>query len=88
MFRFRVIVVFSIMTVCTLLWAGWPSEAATSGPNDSARVRLYSNGRVVGEWKAVGAGRVEDDTFVFPVREGVRALEVRISGTFSWEAQP
>lgn len=72
---------------CALLWASWPSQAAP-GPYGEAKVRLYSNGQVVGEWTAVGEGRVEGDTFVFPIRRGARNLEVRVSGTFSVEQQP
>ena len=68
------------------LWLGQPSEAATSVRE--AKVRLYSDGQVVGEWLASGPGRVEGSTFVFPVRKGARDLEVRISGTFSFEQQP
>ncbi|MGH0035693.1 MAG: hypothetical protein ACQGVK_11775 [Myxococcota bacterium] len=76
-----------IALVSGALWAGRPSEAA-SGSLDEARVRLYSEGQVVGEWVAVGPGRVEGNTFVFPVRKGARELEVRIGGTFSFEQKP
>jgi len=69
------------------LWIGRPSEAA-AGPFSEAKVKLFSNGQTVGEWVAVGPGRVEGDTFVFPIRKGVKDLEVRISGTFSFEQQP
>ncbi len=69
------------------LWLSPTSEAAV-GPFGEAKVRLYSNGVVVGEWLAVGRGRVEGDTFVFPVRKGSRDMDVRISGTFSFEEQP
>lgn len=69
------------------LWLGQPSEAATASFGE-AKVRLYADGQVVGEWLASGPGRVEGSTFVFPVRRGARDLEVRISGTFSFEQQP
>lgn len=82
---------FAVM-VCLLLlgglvWASVPSHAA-GGSFGEARVRLYSEGQVVGEWIAAGPGRVDGATFVFPVRKGARELEVRISGTFSFEQQP
>ena len=82
--------ILPISIVLTLLlagsfWIGQPSEAAVPF---EAKVRLYSDGQVVGEWLAVGSGRVEGETFVFPVRKGAREFEVRISGTFSLEQQP
>ena len=70
------------------LWAYGPSAAEAARPFETAQVKLYSNGKIVGEWEAVGAGRVEGDTFVFPVRQGVQDLDVRIRGTFSYEVQP
>jgi len=77
----------SFILIAGLVWVNVPSQAA-SGSFGEATVRLYSDGQVVGEWLAVGPGRVDGDTFVFPVRKGARDLEVRISGTFSLEQQP
>jgi len=70
-----------------VVWLSPPSEAAV-GAFGEAKVKLFSDGQVVGEWLAVGPGRVEGSTFVFPVRKGARDLEVRISGTFSFDQQP
>lgn len=75
------------LLVAGAVWIGQPSEA-TMGPFAEAKVKLYSEGQVVGEWTAVGPGRVEGTTFVFPVRKGVRDVDVRISGTFVLEQQP
>jgi hypothetical protein len=84
--------VFAVFALCGVVvagvaWLGGASEAA-GGAFGEARVRLYSEGQVVGEWVAVGPGRVEGSTFVFPVRKGARELDVRVSGTFSLEQQP
>lgn len=68
-------------------WVSQPSEAAGDAFGES-KVKLFSNGQVVGEWLAVGPGHVEGSTFVFPVRKGARELEVRISGTYSFEQNP
>jgi hypothetical protein len=81
------VVVIAALLALASIWGGRPSEAATGSFNE-AKVRLFSDGQVVGEWLAVGPGRVEGSTFVFPVRKGARDLEVRISGTFSFEQQP
>ena len=85
----------SILSIAALLalliagtvWVTQPSEAAV-GSFGEAKVKLFSDGQTVGEWLAVGPGRVEGSTFVFPIRKGARDLEVRISGTFSIEQRP
>jgi len=85
----------SILSIAALLalliagavWVSQPSEAVIASFGE-AKVKLFSDGQVVGEWLAVGPGRAEGSTFVFPVRKGTRDLEVRISGTFSLEQQP
>jgi len=87
MTRARIWLPLLLLVAGLLMWSSWPSQAA-GGPFETAKVQLYSNGKVVGEWEAVGPGRVEGDTFVFPVRKGVRDVDVRISGTFSFETQP
>jgi hypothetical protein len=87
MSRARALIAVLLSAAGILLWTEWPSRAA-AGPFDKAVVRLYSNGQVVGEWEAVGPGKVQDGTLVFPVRQGVRDLEVRIRGTYSFEVQP
>jgi hypothetical protein len=73
--------------LCGTVWASWPSRAA-SGTYGTAVVRLYSGGQVVGEWEAVGPGRMEGGMFVFPIRKGVRDFDVQIRGTFSFERNP
>jgi hypothetical protein len=84
----RSVLALSLVALTFLLWAYWPVRASATGPFETGKVRLYSNGQVVGEWEAAGSGRVDGDTFVFPVHDGVQELEVRIRGTFSFEAQP
>jgi hypothetical protein len=48
-----------------------------------SEVKLFSGGRIVGTWEATGPGRVDGNSFVFPVELGTESGEVRISGTFS-----
>ena len=88
MFHKSVLALLAVVTIGVLSWVDWPSRAASPGPFGTARVRLYSNGEVVGQWEAVGPGHVDGDTFVFPIRKGARDLDVRIRGTFSFEVQP
>lgn len=70
----------------TLSWANRPSPASAAEPFE-ATVRLYSDGQVVGEWRAAGPGKLEGSTLVFPVEKGFRKVEVRIQGTFSYEVK-
>ena len=65
---------------------GSTSEAGT--PFASGKVKLYSAGALVGEWESTGAVSVEGETLAFQVRRGTRDLDVRISGTWSFEASP
>ena len=78
---------FLVLAVAGGTWLNQPSQAASSSFGE-AKVRLFSNGQVVGQWTAVGPGRVEGSTFVFPIRKGARDFDVRISGTFSFEPEP
>lgn len=84
MTRYVLLGLIAIVAAGVLLTADGPSRAA-SPHFDTAVVRLYSGGEVVGEWRAVGPGRMEGGTFVFPIRKGVDEVEVRIHGTFSVE---
>ena len=81
MYRSWAVISLTVLAIGVFCWAQWSPPASASGPFETAKVRLYSSGQVVGEWEAVGTGRVDGDTFVFPVRKGVRDLEVRIRGT-------
>jgi len=51
-----------------------------------SKVTLYSgNGKVLGEWTAVGVGRMDGNTFIFDIYRGAGNLyrrQVRINGTF------
>lgn len=87
MSRPHVWLALSTLTLGLVVWGVWPSRAQ-SGVEDTAKVKLYSGGQQVGEWTAYGAGRVEGDTLVFRTRKGVRDLEVRVHGTWSFERQP
>ena len=83
----RSLVVLLVLATAGLSWLHAPTSASAIDLSNTAKVRLFSSGQVVGEWEAVGPGRVEGDTFVFPVRAGTQQLSVRISGTFTYETQ-
>ena len=81
----RVLSLLTVGFVGAAIWSYSATNASAASVQAKAKVRLYSDGEVVGEWNAVGAGRVEGTTFVFPTRDGPSQTEVRISGTFSYE---
>jgi len=63
-----------------------------TAPRDSAAdlqhkavVKLYSGGAAVAQWDASGLGQLEGESYVFPVRHGVRDLKVRVAGSYSVE---
>lgn len=60
-------------------------EATHAAIETQSKVVLYSQGRAVQQWTAVGQGKMEENTFVFAIKDGVGRRQVRISGTFSVE---
>lgn len=81
-----ILTVIILLALGIALWGSRPAPAAASDAFE-ATVRLYSAGQAVGEWRAVGPGKLEGNTFVFPVEKGFRTIEVRIQGTFSYEVK-
>lgn len=53
-----------------------------------AIVKLYSGEKLVATWNATGSGRLEGNTFVFPVKIGTTQAKVRICGTYIVETVP
>ncbi|TYP93466.1 hypothetical protein LX73_1170 [Fodinibius salinus] len=45
-------------------------------------IRLYSNGKLVGQWEGIGRGQLEGNTYTFKTERGTFSNEVRISGDF------
>jgi hypothetical protein len=45
-----------------------------------AIVKLYSEGRLVSQWKSVDKGYNDGACFVFHVKKGVRTPEVKVCG--------
>lgn len=45
-------------------------------------IKLYSNGKLIGQWEGIGHGRLSGDTYLFKTERGSFSNEVRISGDF------
>lgn len=69
-----------------LLW-GYMSEEETSKTTDKSvdvteEIKLYSNGKLVGEWVGIGEGQMSGHTYIFRTERGSYSDEIRISGDF------
>jgi len=51
----------------------------------TAIIKLYSDGKVVGQWEAINDGHTEGQCFVFKTKNGIHTPQVRVCGTFSVE---
>lgn len=51
-------------------------------------ILLYSNGKLVGEWKGIGRGSLKGDTYVFTTQRGSFTNQIRIKGDFVVETLP
>ena len=68
-----------------------PKESK-AGASGNYIVRLYSGGKVVRKWRAVGIDsaaltQMAGESFVFPVEVGVDDALVRVNGTWSIEPE-
>ncbi len=52
------------------------------------QVKLYSNGKLIGEWRGIGRGQMEGDTYIFNIDRGAFSREMRIRGDFTVETLP
>ena len=63
------------------------SVNAYSGPFSVEVVKLYSEGKVVGQWEATEKGHMEGQCYVFKIKKRANTPEVRVCGTFSVEGK-
>jgi hypothetical protein len=71
-----------------LLW-GYVNEKDTERPAKTDKnvevtetIRLYSNGKLIGEWEGIGRGKMSGNTYTFKTERGSFSDEIRISGDF------
>ena len=64
-----------------------PEQTSASAPMPrSMKVKLYEDGKPIGEWTTEGGVRNEGNVLIFSTRQGVSSREVRIHGTYTAEA--
>lgn len=63
------------------------SVNAYSDPFSTEIVKLYSDGKVVGQWEATQKGHMEGPCYVFKIKKRANTPEVRVCGTFSVEGK-
>ena len=51
-------------------------------------IKLYSNGKLIGQWEGIGRGRMSGNTYSFKTDRGSFSNEIRISGDFIIETDP
>lgn len=64
------------------------SEAVDNSATVTENIRLYSNGKLIGEWKGVGRGSMDGDTYRFKTESGAFSRQFRIKGDFVVETLP
>lgn len=79
----------AIIVLTSFLILGYVGNNNTDMPAGEAEnlavtedIRLYSNGKLIGEWKGIGRGKLEGNTYTFKTERGSFSNEVRISGDF------
>ena len=67
-----------------------PAEFYTAEEKNTIteNIRLYSNGKLIGEWKGIGRGSMDGDTYRFKTESGAFSRQIRISGDFVVETLP
>jgi len=51
-------------------------------------IKLYSNGKLIGQWQGIGKGNFDGQTYSFRTNEGAYAHHYRIKGDFIIETEP
>lgn len=76
-----------------LLWGYIGEDAADPDKTDknvevTETIKLYSNGKLIGEWEGIGRGKMNGNTYTFKTDRGSFSNEMRISGDFIVETDP
>lgn len=59
-----------------------PATKSSNNIEVTEEIKLYSNGKLIGEWVGIGRGELEGNSYSFTVSRGAFREEVRIQGDF------
>lgn len=78
-----------LIFLTSLLLFGYVNDDETKQPAKKEKnleltedIRLYSNGKLIGQWTGIGRGRMDGNTYVFKTERGAFSDEMRIKGDF------
>lgn len=81
------VLVALIVAAVGLATVATPQTTSAVAPTPRAmRVKLFEDGKQIGEWTTEGGARNEGNVLIFSTRQGVSSREVRIHGTYVAEA--
>jgi len=85
-----VITVISFLSILMLAYTGTDATRRSEHENVkiTEKIRLYSNGKLVGEWTGIGRGEMDGNTYVFRTEQGAYSPQIRIKGDFVVETLP
>lgn len=91
--HFYFLIMILILSISMLAFVHLKTDEFKKMKNDAnvditENIRLYSNGKLIGEWEGIGRGNLEGDTYVFTTDRGSFANKIRIKGDFVVETQP
>jgi len=83
----------AIILLASFLLLGYISDDSAKSKNNenfevTENIKLYSNGKLIGQWEGIGRGRMSGNTYSFKTDRGSFSNEIRISGDFVIETDP
>ncbi|HKK46137.1 MAG TPA: hypothetical protein VJ964_11490 [Balneolaceae bacterium] len=80
-----------IVLTSFLLW-GYVRDDHTAKKDKSNEVteniKLYSNGKLIGQWQGIGQGSFDGRSYTFKTSRGAYTRQFRIKGDFIIETEP
>lgn len=84
-----------IIILSSFLILGYISENNTRAISNNSgnmsvteTIKLYSNGKLIGQWEGIGKGQMKGETYSFKTEHGSFSEKVTISGNFIIETHP
>jgi len=81
-------IIVSPFLISAMFLLNKPSITNDGKADVTERIRLYSEGELIGEWEGIGRGQLEGNSYIFKTSRGAFREEVRIQGDFVVETFP